>query len=140
MKKTKNKNRDAQKKRASYKAVESVLRPEGSLWWERFVIALICVDGQRVERCNRKTTKNNHKNRATIASSVTVSDIHRPTTSRLTVTCTVYLLITAYATSTLVGLLNSPRPIAITLTTVYVFVTAYATSALVGLLDILLLH
>jgi len=30
---TKNKNRDAQKKRSSHKAVESVLRPEGSLWW-----------------------------------------------------------------------------------------------------------
>jgi len=38
MKKTKNKNRDAQKKRTSHKAVEPVLRPEGSLWWERFVI------------------------------------------------------------------------------------------------------
>jgi len=37
MKKTKNKNRDAQKKRTSRQAVESVLRPEGSLWWERFV-------------------------------------------------------------------------------------------------------
>ena len=37
MKKTKNKNRDAQKKRTSHKAVESVLRPEGRLWWERFV-------------------------------------------------------------------------------------------------------
>jgi len=37
MKKTKNKNRDAQKKRTSHKAVESVLRLEGSLWWERFV-------------------------------------------------------------------------------------------------------
>jgi len=37
MKKTKNKNRDAQKKRTSHKAMESVLRPEGSLWWERFV-------------------------------------------------------------------------------------------------------
>ena len=37
MKKTKTKNRDAQKKRTSHKAVESVLRPEGSLWWERFV-------------------------------------------------------------------------------------------------------
>ena len=34
---TKNKKRDAQKKRSSHKAVESVLRPEGSLWWERFV-------------------------------------------------------------------------------------------------------
>ena len=34
---TKNKNRDARKKRSSHKAVESVLRPEGSLWWERFV-------------------------------------------------------------------------------------------------------
>jgi len=33
---TENKNRDAQKKRTSHKAVESVLRPEGSLWWERF--------------------------------------------------------------------------------------------------------
>jgi len=31
-----NKNRDAQKKRSSHKAVESVLRTEGSLWWERF--------------------------------------------------------------------------------------------------------
>jgi len=30
------KNRDAQK-RSSHKAVESVLRPEGSLWWERFM-------------------------------------------------------------------------------------------------------
>ena len=38
MKKNKNKNRDAQKKRTSRKAVESVLRPEGSLWWERFVV------------------------------------------------------------------------------------------------------
>ena len=37
MKKIKNKNRDAQKKRNSHKAVESVLRAEGSLWWERFV-------------------------------------------------------------------------------------------------------
>jgi len=37
MKKTKNKNRDAQKLRTSKKAVESVLRPEGSLRWERFV-------------------------------------------------------------------------------------------------------
>jgi len=38
MKKTKNKkNRDAKKKRTSNKAVESALRPEGSLWWERFV-------------------------------------------------------------------------------------------------------
>jgi len=37
MKKNKNKNRDAQKKRTSHKAVESVLRPEGSLWGERFV-------------------------------------------------------------------------------------------------------
>jgi len=37
MKKTKNKNRDAQTKRTSHKAVESVLRLEGSLWWERFV-------------------------------------------------------------------------------------------------------
>ena len=34
---TENKNRDAQKKRSSHKAVESVLRSEGSLWWERFV-------------------------------------------------------------------------------------------------------
>jgi len=31
------KNRDAHKKRTSHKAVESVLRPEGSLWQERFV-------------------------------------------------------------------------------------------------------
>jgi len=37
MKKTKNKNRDALRKRTSNKAVESVLRPEGRLWWERFV-------------------------------------------------------------------------------------------------------
>ena len=37
MKKTKIKNRDAQKKRTSNKAVESALRPEGSLWWETFV-------------------------------------------------------------------------------------------------------
>ena len=37
MKKIKNINRDAQKKRTSHKAVESVLRPEGSLWRERFV-------------------------------------------------------------------------------------------------------
>jgi len=37
MKKLKNKNRDAQKKRTSHKAVESVLRPKGSLWLERFV-------------------------------------------------------------------------------------------------------
>jgi len=33
---TENKNRDAQKKRSSHKAVESVQRTEGSLWWERF--------------------------------------------------------------------------------------------------------
>ena len=38
MKKTKNKNRDAQDKRSSHEAVESVLRPEGSLWWERLVL------------------------------------------------------------------------------------------------------
>jgi len=37
MKKTKNENRDAQKILTSHKAVESVMRPEGSLWWERFV-------------------------------------------------------------------------------------------------------
>jgi len=37
MKKLKNKNRDAQKQRTSHKAVESVLRLEGSQWWERFV-------------------------------------------------------------------------------------------------------
>ena len=37
MKKLKTKDRDAQKKRSSHKAVESVLRPEGSLWWERFL-------------------------------------------------------------------------------------------------------
>jgi len=37
MKKAKHKNRDAQKKRTRYKSVESVLRPEESLWWERFV-------------------------------------------------------------------------------------------------------
>jgi len=36
MKKTKNKSRDAQKKRTSHKAAESVLWPEGSLWWGRF--------------------------------------------------------------------------------------------------------
>jgi len=34
---TKNRNRDIQKKRSSIKSMESVLRPEGSLWWERFV-------------------------------------------------------------------------------------------------------
>jgi len=27
---------DAQKKQSSYKAVETVLGTEGSLWWERF--------------------------------------------------------------------------------------------------------
>ena len=37
MKKSKNKNRDAQKKRTRHKAVESVLRLEGILWWEIFV-------------------------------------------------------------------------------------------------------
>jgi len=37
MKKTKNKKPRCSKKRTSHKAVESVLRPEGSLWWERFV-------------------------------------------------------------------------------------------------------
>jgi len=40
MKKLKIKNQDAQKKRTSHKshkAVESVLRPEGSPRWERFV-------------------------------------------------------------------------------------------------------
>ena len=35
---TENKKRDAQKKRSSHKAVESVLRLEGSLWWERFAV------------------------------------------------------------------------------------------------------
>ena len=40
MKKLKTKNRDAQKKRSVIKSVESVLRPEGSQWWERFVIAV----------------------------------------------------------------------------------------------------
>jgi len=34
------KNRDAQKKRSVIKSVESVVRPEGSQWWERFVIAV----------------------------------------------------------------------------------------------------
>jgi len=34
---TENKNQTARKKRSSHKAVESVLRPEGSLSWERFV-------------------------------------------------------------------------------------------------------
>ena len=37
MKKLKIKTRDAQKKRSSHKAVKSVRRPEGSLWWERFL-------------------------------------------------------------------------------------------------------
>jgi len=37
MKKNKNKNGDAQKKRTSHKAVESVLWLEGSLWWEKLV-------------------------------------------------------------------------------------------------------
>jgi len=37
MKRLKTENRDAQKKRSSHKAVESVLMLEGSLWWERFV-------------------------------------------------------------------------------------------------------
>jgi len=37
MKKLKIKNIDAQKKMSSHKAVESVLRPQGSLWWERFM-------------------------------------------------------------------------------------------------------
>jgi len=35
MKKTK--NRGAQKKRSVIKSVESVLRPQWSLWWERFM-------------------------------------------------------------------------------------------------------
>jgi len=44
MQKNKNKkNRDAQKKRTSHKAVESVLKPEGSLWWERFVKKVVPV-------------------------------------------------------------------------------------------------
>ena len=37
---TENKNGDAQKKRSSHKAVESVLRPEGSLWGKRYVKAV----------------------------------------------------------------------------------------------------
>jgi len=37
MKKLKIKTEMLRKKRTSHKAVESVLRPEGSLWWERFV-------------------------------------------------------------------------------------------------------
>jgi len=38
MKKAKNKNRDAQKKRSSHKVREvSPMRPQESLWWERFV-------------------------------------------------------------------------------------------------------
>jgi len=36
MKKLKKKP-SAQKKQSSHKAVESVLKPEGSLWWDRFV-------------------------------------------------------------------------------------------------------
>jgi len=34
------KKRDAQKKWSVIKSVQSVLRPEGSQWWERFVIAV----------------------------------------------------------------------------------------------------
>jgi len=37
MKKTKNKKPRCSEETDQYKAVESVLRPEGSLWWERFV-------------------------------------------------------------------------------------------------------
>jgi len=33
----KTKNRGAQKKRSVIKSMESVLRPEWSLWWERFM-------------------------------------------------------------------------------------------------------
>jgi len=47
MKKTKNKNRDSQKKRTSHKAVELVLRPEGSLWWERFVKKVLSREWKR---------------------------------------------------------------------------------------------
>jgi len=36
MKKLKIKTEMLRKKRSSHKAVESVLRTEGSLWWERF--------------------------------------------------------------------------------------------------------
>jgi len=37
MKKQKNKNRDAPKKRSSNKVRVLDLKPEGCLWWERFV-------------------------------------------------------------------------------------------------------
>jgi len=37
MKKLKIKTEMLRRNGASHKAVESVLRPEGSLWWERFV-------------------------------------------------------------------------------------------------------
>jgi len=37
MKKLKIKTEMLRKKQSSHKAVQSVLRPEGSLWWERFV-------------------------------------------------------------------------------------------------------
>jgi len=49
MKKLKIKNKDAQKKRTSHKAVESVLKPEGSLWWERFV-KKVCLEPGVKER------------------------------------------------------------------------------------------
>jgi len=71
MKITKNKNRDAQKKRTSHKAVESVLRPEGSLWWERFLKKVGLEPGvkergsyrwrewgvDRVRRCGRRMNR-----------------------------------------------------------------------------------
>jgi len=59
--KLKTKNRDAQKKRTSHEAVESVLRPEGSLWWERFVkkvglchgfMCNYCIQRAAIPACN----------------------------------------------------------------------------------------
>jgi len=71
MKKTKNKSRDAEKKRTSHKAMESVLRPEGSLWWERSVKKVGLEPGvkergsygwrrwgiDRVRRCGRRMSR-----------------------------------------------------------------------------------
>jgi len=54
MEKTKSKKRDAQNKRSSHKAVESVLRPEGSLWSERFVKEVGLKAGSILTFCSQR--------------------------------------------------------------------------------------
>ena len=63
MKKTKNKNRDAQKKRTSHKAVESVLMPEGSLWWKDLWKRYIPVKRRSLAFRGRHGFHHNHRDR-----------------------------------------------------------------------------